>query len=326
MSDVFRSIVVPRPTQGALRLGPWLGHGLLALALRFGKRCSADRRHDALGALGPLLLVLTAVTWFSLIITGFALAMHATGRGFAPPLGSTDAVFTSASSFLTLGSIGHEARSVQARTIVIGAGLCGFAIVPLVVTFLLNVQGALTQREQLVLRIGERDRRPPSGLGILTQYGRLGPGKWEAFERFLDEWDRWCAQVLITHRAFPVLAYFRSTDQECDWLAALGAVLDAAALVAVLGHGPAAERAVLCHRTGSRLARDLSVTFRCTMGEGVTLTKARFDDVCHALRHSGYAGLDDQSALFDAFAKLRAGHEPTIGTLCNHFGVRRKAF
>ncbi len=278
-----------------------------------------------MGALGPVLLVLTASLWFFLIIAGFALPMHALAGGFSPPLDPIDAAFASASAFLTLGSIGHDVQTGAARALVVGAALCGFGLVPLVVTFLLNVQGALTQREEMVLRVSERDRSPPSGAGILEQHGRLGAARKDSIGRFFEDWDRWCAHVLLTHRAFPILAYFRSTDRECDWLAALGAVLDAAALLAALERDAATERAILCHRIGSRLVNDLAATFHCVPTAASAPSKDRFDEVCDALRRAGY-GVEAEAATFDSFESLRAQHGPALASLCRHFGVQRLAF
>ena len=303
-----------------------MGDVALRLALRLSKQRTAQRRHDLLGALGPLLLVLEATAWFFALIAGFALAMYAYPQGFAPSLTLLDAVYASASSFLTLGLTGHGARTAWSRGLVIGAALCGFGLVPLVVTFLLNIQGALTQREQLVLRVGERDRKPPTGLGILHRHARLGPDRREALGRFFEEWDAWSAQVLLTHRAFPVLAYFRSTDPECDWLAGLSAVLDAAALLATLEQDAASEPAILFHRMGSRLARDLAAIFRCDTQAAVDITQERFDDACLLLAQAGFGRAAESSATYVSFAKMREQYEPAIAGLCQRFGVPRASW
>ncbi len=323
MSDVFRGVVMPRASARTLRLAPLVADAMLRLVLLLASRHSPDRRHDLLGALGPILLVLNATIWFFSLILGFALAMHALPHGFDPPVGLLDALYASASSFLTLGVSGHEAHGVWARALVIGSALCGFGLVPLVVTFLLNIQGALMQREQLVLRIGERNRKPPTGPAILEQYARLGRDREAALARFFEDWDRWSAHVLLTHRAYPALAYFRSTDHECDWLAALSAVMDAAALLSNLEGDTAAGPAILCHRMGSRLAQDLANTFRCRIDEIPDLERTHFDRVQARLRRAGFDNAGSGAAAFEAFNRMRAEHEPAISGLCRRFGVER---
>ncbi len=322
MFDVFRSVVVPRATGRTLRLGPLIGDALLRLTLRFTGRHAPGPRHEVLGSVGPVVLLLQAMTWFFLLTVGFALAMHALPQGFVPPLTLTDAAYASASSFFTLGVTGHDVVSAWARTLVISAALCGFALVPLVVTFLLNIQAALTTREQLVLRIGKQDRTPPTDLDILQRFERFGVSRDAALEHLFEDWADWSAHVLLTHRAFPVLAYFRSTDQECDWLAALGAVLDAASLLATLKRGPATEHAVLCHGIGSRLAMELASTFRCASGYEPHLTQCRFDMMCARLQRSAASNAGTPSSLA-VLNGMRDAYAPAINALCRHFGVKR---
>lgn len=327
--DVFRSVVLPRATPRTLRLGPFIGTTLLRWTLRWARRRPREKRHNLLGALGPFLIVLEGAIWITLLIWGFGFILHALRAGFDPAPDLMAAVYASSSSFLTLGLNGPNAHGLWARAVVTATGLCGFAVVPLVVTFLMNIQGALTRREELVLRVGERDRKPPTGPGILEQHARLGRESEEALVRFFDDWDRWSANVLLTHRAFPILAYFRSTDEECEWLAALGAVLDAAALISALEHDTAAEHAALCHRMGTRLVRDLARTFGCTPDPDADLDRSRFDRARARLRRVGYGGdaaEDGDGAAFKAFQDLRAQHEPGLAALCRRFGVQRAAW
>ena len=45
------------------------------------------------------------------------------------------------------------------------------------------------------------------------------------------EWEVWAAQVLDSHLAYPILAFFRSSHDNESWISSLGAVLDASVLV-----------------------------------------------------------------------------------------------
>ncbi len=320
-SDIFRSILVPRATRRTLRLGPLIGDGLLRLTLSVTAGRFSARRHDILGGLGPLLLVVNTSIWLGSAILGFALAMHAAGPGFDPPLGAVEAIYASASSFLTLGISGHAVPGVWARSLVIGAALCGFGLVPLVVTFVLNIQGALSQREQLVLRLGVRDGKPVNGLAVLQLQARLGAGREVATIRFFDDWDRWAANVIVTHSAFPVLTYFRSADRHCDWIAALGATLDAAAMLAIFDTDAESGPAILYHRLGSRLAQELAATFRCAAGPDRPMTRSWFDEVAQLLTNAGLAAPPHPDVAYDRFIELRSHHEAAILGLCLRFGV-----
>src|SRR5258708_15854861 len=47
----------------------------------------------------------------------------------------------------------------------------------------------------------------------------------------LSEWERWSAELLESHLAYPVLAYYRSQHEEQSWVAALTMIMDVCALV-----------------------------------------------------------------------------------------------
>ena len=103
------------------------------------------------------------------------------------------------------------------------AGLSGLASVTIGATFLLTVQHAIHRREVLVLSTLTVAGRPPSGLVILETYGfNEAP---EALAELFRDWEEWTADVLHSHRSDPVLAHFRSTDEDGEWLAVFGAVL-----------------------------------------------------------------------------------------------------
>lgn len=99
---------------------------------------------------------------------------------------------------------------------------------------------------------------------MLETEAQLGPR--EELDGLFTRWEVWAAGVLHSHGAFPILAYFRSTDHDNDWLSAFGAVLDAAALVRALVEDRPKDaklrgQAFLLHRAGSRTARDLCTLF-----------------------------------------------------------------
>lgn len=331
LSDVFRSVVLPHTTASTLRLGPLLGRWALAGALAWAGRRPAARRHTVLVALGPLLVVAELVVWVAALVVGFALLLDALDTGMRPPPSFGDALYAAGSAFFTLGLSMQEASSGGARFVVVVASFSGFGVVTLVVTYLLSLQVALRARETLVLRLRERAGHPPSGVALLEVHARLGHENDGALLDFFREWEEWSAGVLLTHRASPILAYFRSTDEDCEWLTALGAVLDAAALVAALGEGTAetsgaAEHATLCHRMGTRLVSDVARRFGPPPPAGPCLDEAAFRAAEGRLRAAGYAiGRSDADA-WSRFAELRARHAPALLALCRYFAVRPAAW
>ena len=333
LSDVFRSVVVPRATTGRLRLGPVLGASALRVVLAWTRR-QPRQRQALLGALGPVLLVTSMLVWVALMILGYGMLLHALGSGLRPVPSLGDALYAAGSVFLTTGLSGQEAVSGGVRLLTVVAALSGLAVITLVVTFLLQVQTALHRRESLVLRLGVRTGPRPSGTAILLAHARLGGEGEAALRGFFNEWEAWIAEVLLTHRAFPVLVYFRSTDEECEWLAALGAVLDAAALVAALDHHGAAEHARLCCRLGTRLTTELAAQFGLHAPHTPGLTEAAFHEALGALRQAGYAtGPDnwpdngpDNEAAWTGFQALRSRYMPPLLAVTDRFGISTSAW
>ncbi len=325
LSDVFRSVVLPSATRRTLRVGPLLGMLLLPAWLAWTKRQPATR-HAVLGALGPLLLIIELVIWVTLLMLGYGLVLHALRSGIKPEPGLLDALYASGAAFLTLGLSGQEAVTAPVRFVVILAGGTGLTIVTLVVTFLLSVQSALHRREVLVVRLRERTGPHPSGLTLLEQHAKLSREHDAALREFFKGWEEWSADVLLTHRAFPVLVYFRSTDEDCEWLTALGAVLDAAALAAVVQHDGAAEHAMLCHRMGARLARELADQFGMHPADTPGLDRAAFIAGLRRLERAGYCPGQDEATAWGQFQTLRAGHQPSLQALTRRFGVAAAAW
>lgn len=317
LADVFRTVIVPRPTSPLLRLGPPLRRTLLRGWLLVVARVPQAERHAALGVLGPLMIVAEMVLWTALLVAGYALLLHALGAGLKPEPSVEDALFAAGAAFTTLGlSAPHEAVSGPVRLVLVLAGGSGLTVVTLVVTFLLSVQDALHRREQLVLRVRTRTGPRPSGPALLQAHSRLAAEHDAALREFFARWEEWGADVLLTHRAFPVLAYFRSNDEDCEWLAALGAVLDACAIVVATKHEAAAEHAALCHATGTRFVRELAKQFGLLHGDGLDLDEPAFND---ALRRLGPEFPPDGA--WDRFQPLRAQHHQPLAALMRRFGI-----
>ena len=296
-SDIFRSLLVPRASTRVLRVAP-----LLSLALFSGWQAAADRirrprlRQTVRASLAPLLLVLTLVVWAAVLIVGFGLIFWAERANFTPRFSSLgDAMYAAGSAFSTLG-INGAVKDDFTRVAVLTCSVAGLAIVTVVATFLISIQAGFGRRETLVLRLESHVTLPPAGIAILETYaheaiiGRLGA--------FFEAWELWATEVAISHRAFPILLYFRSNDSRCEWLAAFGAVLDAAALLdAVVTDAPpdATAGAHFVLRTGARVLGDLAQQFAVAGQEPADIVDAeRFRDHRARLVAAGYAVDDDE--------------------------------
>lgn len=317
MADVFATILVPGPAGGRLRV---------ILAVRSASlplwRIAARRRRDGnarpSNGFAPLTLASTFATWMLLLLAGFGLLTHATGLLFRPHVATfADAIWIAGSSLMTLGVSEFDAQGV-ARWLILASALSGFSALTASLTFMLQIQSGLHQREPAVLTLVGLAGTPPSGAQILQTFAALEHR--DELQAFFLKWRDWSASTLHTHLSYPVLSYYRSIDAQNDWLAALEAVLDAATLVMTATNDKSCGAATLMHRTGSRTAKQLRELFRLPLADANEVEHS--NEAIGLLRNHGYDGGDGREASL-RFLALRADYAREIDALALHLGANR---
>src|SRR4029078_8126435 len=102
-----------------------------------------------------------------------------------------------------------------ARLIVTVAAISGLGTVALVVTFLFSLYGSYQRREIEVVALQAAAGAPPSAVALLETYAQLGlVGR---LPDLFQGWERWAAEVLDSHVAFPLLRYLRSSHDHMSW-------------------------------------------------------------------------------------------------------------
>jgi hypothetical protein len=322
-ADIFRSLLVPRANSRLLRVGPLLGEALFS-----GWHAAAgfvpDRhlRQTMRASFAPLVLVLTLAIWAGLLILGFGLLFWADRGHFEPGFANLgDAIYAAGSAFSTLGIDGHVS-GMGSRLAVLICSVAGLAIVTVVATFLISIQAGIARRETLVLRLEAHVTLPPAGIAILETYARecvvdaLGP--------FFDSWELWAAEVALSHRAFPILLFFRSNDDRCEWLAAFGAVLDAAALVDAALADPPADARAGAHfllRTGARMLDDLARQSGVAGEDPLIADEVRFRRHRDRLDEAGYPVVADEAAALRRYADRRRSYAGPLATLARRLRI-----
>lgn len=218
-TDVFMTVFLERG--GLLHNGQnravWAV--LRAVALRF----RGSTRASILSLGGPILAVLTIVTWILLLVVGFALlyAPHVSGFiyiGGEPTSQWAEAFYFSAVVSSTLGFGDIVPASPVVRLLSGLHGLLGLALFGLTVTYVLSVYNQSTRARALALAIG----------------AYLDPGVDEAINRegldTVSEWSQRIAmrllEILQAHLEYPILHYFRSRDTETSLPAQMRRLLD----------------------------------------------------------------------------------------------------
>ena len=316
--DLFETVVVPRPTPGWFRIGRYLVRSSWRVlrAIRNGRRGRTSERVLGLFAPGATLALLLA--WLVTIIVGFGLILWSIRgelRPVPPDLG--DALYFAATSVLTIGFGDIVASQGPARVVITAAAICGLGTVALVVTFLFSLYGSYQRRELAVVELQAAAGAPPSAVALLETYAMLGLVD-RLPQLFLD-WERWSAEVLDSHVAYPLLGYFRSSHDDLSWISALGTVLDAASLVLTTIEGPPRGEAKLFKRVGAHLVEDIhNLGFRS--GTPTTLDRSDFDAACDRLAAAGYS-LAPRDRAWPHFEAARSTYAPQLEAMARYWAT-----
>jgi hypothetical protein len=325
--DLFETIVVPRPTPGRFRIARYMVRSSWRVVRALGRGRDGRTRDTLLGLFAPAMTLALLVAWLGALILGYGLILFAIRDQLSPTpqdLGTT--LYFAASSVLTLGFGDIVATGPLARFVVVVSAVSGLGVVALVVTFLFSLYGSYQRREVQVVTLQAAAGAPPSAVTLLETYARL-----DLVDRlggFFGEWERWAAEVLDTHVAYPLLGFFRSSHDNLSWISALGTVLDAASLVLTTTEGVSRGEAELFARVGSHLVEDISnlnsragVTApRDPARVGSGLDRAAFDKACLRLAEAGYRVAPADQA-WQAFELARTAYAPRLESIAAYWAT-----
>jgi hypothetical protein len=318
LNDVFESVVVPRPTPG-LRPTTILTRISWPRWRAIGLARSGDDRERFLGQYASLLLVTILVVWIAGLIVGYGLVLAALHSELKPePQDIAAAIYFAATSLLTIGFGDIIAMELPARVIAVVAAATGLGVVALAISFIFSLFASFQRREALVVTLDQRAGAPPSGVQLLETMARkrMRGGLGAMF----GEWERWAAEVLDSHVSYPILAYFRSTHDNESWVSAIGAVLDAATLVATTVEDESYGPARMLIGAGEHLVEDMTNFFRLTHGHECGVEREEFDAARERLRDAGYT-LRDADTSWAQFSDTRSTYADGLNALARHWAV-----
>jgi Ion channel len=318
--DVFETIVVPRPTPGRLRIAKHLTSATWRVWRAACVRVSTGlQRELLLGIYAPGLVVMLLLVWIVLLVTGYGLMFYALRAQLSPPAPDLGvAVYFAGSSILTLGFGDVLAVGGAARLVTITAAATGLGVVALGITYLFSLFGSFQRREILVVTLGARAGAPPSAVSLLETYARMGIT--DELPALFADWERWSAEVLDSHVAYPILGYFRSSHDNSSWVSALGAVLDSACFVLTTIRGVPRGQAELAKRVGAHFVEDIAnfLGFEDLDGSGVD--RIAFNEAYGRLVEAGYEVEDEEDAWL-AFGRARATYAARLDVLADYWAV-----
>ena len=311
LSDVFGTVVVPGTSHTLLRVA----RRLVLVLLPIWKRLRGPR-HALSGTFAPVVLVGSFIIWMSLLVVGFGLMAYAMRHFFDPPLRSFgEAIYVVGDAIVTIGSGDAEPQGA-ARALIVVAGFCGLAVMTMAVTYLLEVQTSIGQRDTGIMKLNTSAGDPPSALTLLERFAAIR-NKSEVVDT-LREARNWCATVRQSHAAHPSLIYFRTERTGAGWPAALGALVDLS-LIAELCledenvHGPA----LLLRDDAVRMATELAAMVKLKP-EPVETAERDLRELAERLSAAGYR-LHPDMDLADLAAQ-RAQAQSAVAAMADHLG------
>ncbi|TMD65753.1 MAG: two pore domain potassium channel family protein [Chloroflexi bacterium] len=320
LNDVFQSVVVPRSTPSRFRISRLVIVNGWRVVRAVGLRSrTAGSRERLLGTFAPMVVILLLLIWISGLIIGFGLMLYAFRGSTTPPIENLgSAIYAAGTSLLTISFSNIVANSGGARLVSIAAGMAGLGTIALAISFLFSIYATFQRREILIVTLDARAGAPPSGVTLLATMAKLGVI--DDLPRFFGDWEKWAAEVLDSHLAYPVLAYFRSSHDNESWVSALGAVLDATTLLLTTCDGGPHGPAKLMYAMGTHLVEDLGRFFNIESDHDVGVERYEFDQAREQLAAAGWT-LRPADESWVAFSRLRIQYAVALNNMAKRWAA-----
>jgi hypothetical protein len=323
--EIFVAFLLPRRVKRDPRIvrsvfayawGPWR---------RLARAMPVQAGDTMLGIYGPFGLLLNLLLWVLVMMVGYACLQWAGHSHLAGPhsVGFAQDFFFSAATMASSGTAGLGAHTGFARAVqVIDAG-SGLAVIAIVIGYLPALYQAFSRREATVSQLDARAGSPPSAGRLLLRSTQNGG--WPALNSYLSGWETWVAELMETHLAYPVLAYFRSQHINQNWLSAMCTLLDACAFTVAAAPRGSVDSARFTFAIARHAVVDLSYTFHAEQRPpGVDrLSAGDCADLLERLREAGLQIGAPPATVYERLAAMRALYEPYVNALAERleFGL-----
>ena len=294
-------------------------------------RCCATRgfkgkwRESMLSAYGPLSLLGLFGGWVVSLMIGFAVlhwsvrsALSTNSTGDEVRGAFTTYLYFSGTTYFTLGLGDITPDSGLARTLTVVECGVGFGFLAIIISYLPTLYGAFSRREWTISLLDARAGSPPTAGTFVLRMSRNGRS--DAGGVILNDWERWCVELLETHISFPVLAFYRSQHGNQSWLAALAMMLDSSALMLTTLPVSDTHAAQFTFAMARHAVVDIGLIF------GVKPTAPPVDRFPAADRQrlhdqlcKARARVDESPEAAARLTELRGMYEPFLQALANHF-------
>ena len=324
LQDSFETIILPRRVSRRFTLSrlfytsTWMMWSSLARKMRPG-----NRREYYLSYFGPLSLIFLLVIWAVILVFAFALIQWGTGATLSAP--EKDVTFgtylyLSGTTFITLGIGDVTPLTGMDRFLVTGEAALGFGFLALVIGYVPVIYQSFSRREAEISLLDARAGSPSSATELLRRHYR--DQHIEELIQYLQNWERWSAELLESHLSYPVLTYYRSQHERQSWLAALTTILDVCALLIVGFEGISTPTVRFTFAIARHAAVDLAQIFG-TPPMNTRLNRLSPEDFARMRDALAEVGLnlqheeDAEKRLYE----IRLIYEPFVNALADHLLV-----
>src|SRR5215471_8918401 len=323
--DVFQSVVTPRPVAGRLRISRYTISSLWAVCRWLARRTTNSRRGEALlGSFGPAIVLVFLLIWLVLLVLGYGLLVNAFAGQFRPhPTDLSTSIYVAGTSLFTIGFGDYVATTPVARVVSLVSAATGLGVLALVVTFLFSLYGAFQRREVSVVTLEASAGAPPSGVTMLETYATAGIV--QELPALFRRWQEAGAEILDSHLAYPVLAYFRSSHDNDSWISSLGAVMDATTLVLTTIDGTPSQVtpgvkgwAKLCRAVLGHCIEDMVIYFHLPYDRDAGVELSDYREARERLALAGYR-LRPEADGWEAFREMRAAYAGRVNALATYY-------
>ncbi len=315
--DVFQSVIVPRAVNRRWRAAAHLTRAAWRVWRALARTISDGvRRENFLSTFAPFNLVASLAMWVVMLVVGFGCVLFALRAQLRPAdVSFPSALYLAGTSLLTIGFGDIVGRAGLARLVTLAAGASGLSVVAVVTAFLFAVFGSFQRREAQVVVIGARSGSAPSGVGLLTVAGHARLRA--SLAPVLRSAQSWIAEVMESHLAYPILVYFRSSHDDESWVATLGTLMDASALLmtTIDGGDEGDGEASITFAIGRHAAHDITHYFGIpALGSGPGIIRSEFEEACDRLEAAGFQ-LCRRDEAWEKFSALRSTYAAPLNAI-----------
>lgn len=317
LADAFNVVLLPRSTrQRSIFVRVFFRWSWAAWSRLAGRLRSSRRRDDALAVYGPLSMVALFASWMVLLVVGFGLLHWVAGSRIGGGAGGlVSAILLSADMFFTVGSAAAELQGRFTHLLGVTEAGIGFGFIALTIGYLPVLYGQFSLREAYILRFQVRAAPGWSAGDVIAFYHGADPA---LIDRWLREAEFWIADLMVSHNAYPMLAFYRSQRENPSWLASIAAILDTCSVMLALD--PGRRQADATYTAAVCLLVDLGASFDLATHDFEMRDRAEPYAVADLARRFGAAD-PDGPALARAIERRRAIFEPELCRLAAYLAL-----